>query len=271
MKLSCADAFELITTDALARFLSNEAAFVPSGDAEALHQMRTTLRELLSALWIFRPLLADEDISRTIVHELRQLNAGLGAIRNLDVCISQARPGSKEHSWLTNQRTRLRERACNASQSTTRQRIASGTLQWIVSRNWENGASADRDFRPIVTARMDRLWRKIRGFGDRPSKLGRRRRHRLRIKIKTLRYSLDFLQLPVCPAKPARQRFGTEVKALQKTLGKLNDLEIRRDLRAAAGLRNRRFGGAKRKHERRAAGGLRELRRIGRCWQSHQA
>lgn len=267
VNLSIADAFELIAKRALVHIRSNEVAFGASGDSEALHQIRVALRQLLTALWIFRPVLADNDFSRAIARDLRQLNEELGAVRDLDVCIAESRAGSKEHSWLTRRRSRLCRIALNEQQSSNRQRVYSRSIEWMLSREWRSGTWADSDARSLVTGRLNRLWRKILKFGGKPSKLGRHRRHRLRIEIKTLRYSLDFLQLPLSPAEIDPEQFGPEVQALQKTLGKLNDLENRRDLRASAGLRPKRYRGAKRKQARRAKRSLRTLRGIGPCWE----
>jgi CHAD domain-containing protein len=265
-ELSVVDAFELIATYAVEHIRSNDAAFVATAEPENLHQMRVGLRQLLSVFWIFKPVLADEASFRAIGHELRGLNDELGVIRNLDVCLAGAREGSKEHCWLTRQRARRYEIARDELYSSERQRIYSRTLKWIVSRDWQRDSLEAPGFRPLVTVRLDRLWQKILRFGDSASKLGRHRRHRLRIRIKTLRYSMDFLQLPICPAKPAREKFTTQVQALQKTLGKLNDLETRRDFRADAGLKRRTYGGEKGKQIRRATHHLRKLHRIGPCW-----
>jgi triphosphatase len=213
--------FEIIVTRGLADYRASESAFLATGDPEALHQMRTSLRQVLSALWVFKPSLLKNARYRVIRHELRHLNQQLGVIRNFDVCIAKSLDESRERSWLLKQRKHQFQNTRDELHS-SRQSFHSETMKWIGSREWQLTSAESA---PLVAKRVSRLWRKILKFGSDPARLGRRQRHRLRMDIKTLRYALQFLYLPADPAKACGEEFRATVEALQKSLGNLNDIE----------------------------------------------
>jgi triphosphatase len=261
-RLSAVEAFQMIAVMSLDQYRWSEAAFLSTGDPEAVHRMRKALRQLLSAFWLFRPLLKQDARARAIQLQLRHLNAELGVIRNLDVCIENAAQNKRERSWLMERRSHSVGTACDRLHASSRKHLIAETTKWVESGDWRGGAVEDCPMPLFADARLSRLWRKIRKCGA-PSKLTPEGRHRLRIRMKTLRDSLAFRELPVCPLTSESEWFSFEVDTLKDALGVLNDLKNRRKLRAVAGLSSRRDRRAEKKQLHRAKRSLQRLRRIG--------
>ncbi len=110
------------------------------------------------------------------------------------------------------------------------------TALWLIDGKWSRGAgSAPRRAQPVarfapevLRARTRRIVKKGRRIAD----LDPRRRHKLRIAVKKLRYASAFFAslFDGGKVKKARKRFEQDLKALQSALGKLNDMAVRRDL-----------------------------------------
>jgi CHAD domain-containing protein len=91
--------------------------------------------------------------------------------------------------------------------------------------------------RSIVETAADELqrrWKKIHKRGKHLRKLSPRRRHKLRIQTKKVRYAAEFF-VEVFPGKRAdkrREAFVTRLEKLQDALGDLNDISVHGDLSA---------------------------------------
>lgn len=67
--------------------------------------------------------------------------------------------------------------------------------------------------------------------GRKLKSLDARGRHKVRIRIKKLRYAADFLGSAVQdPKRSRRQAFSERLRALQDSFGELNDIAVARDL-----------------------------------------
>src|SRR5436190_23925018 len=75
-KASAGEAFQAIAASCLSRFWVNEDLLARTGDAEALHHARVALRQLRSALSIFRPIVADNRFDH-LQRELRWLASAM--------------------------------------------------------------------------------------------------------------------------------------------------------------------------------------------------
>jgi CHAD domain-containing protein len=98
---------------------------------------------------------------------------------------------------------------------------------WIEAGAWRFRDRAKRALAGLATGQLDRQWRRVKRHGTRLGKAGADDRHRLRLDVKKLRYSAEFLA-GLSAKKPKlarRERFVSALKDLQESLGDLNDAE----------------------------------------------
>ncbi|MES2045270.1 MAG: CHAD domain-containing protein [Pseudomonadota bacterium] len=228
------DAFRVIALACIRHFRLNEAAVSLSGDAEALHQARVALRRLRSAFAIFKPVLGGDAKMLLLDAELRWLAGILGEVRNIDVLI--------EH--LGGARARLRDARAQAFARARAELASSRTrLLMIDLAEWLSGdasgatarpARAHDDMRHFARARLEKLRHRLDHDGAGLGTLDDRRRHRVRIEAKKLRYAAEFFS-SLFTSDRARRRYRQfigELEQLQEALGALNDLVIGRGLAA---------------------------------------
>jgi CHAD domain-containing protein len=112
------------------------------------------------------------------------------------------------------------------------------TLAWIEAGDWTRsddeliGQFRERPIAEASVDMLDRLTKKIRKKTHKLEQLDPRRRHKLRINAKKLRYGADFFA-GVFSAKRQRRRrrkFVKRLKAIQDVLGDLNDIATHRRL-----------------------------------------
>lgn len=85
---------------------------------------------------------------------------------------------------------------------------------------------------------LDRFWRRLKQRGHDLASLDDAARHRVRIEAKKLRYAAEFFDALYAGKTAMRRKneFGDAIKALQDSLGELNDLVTAPALRAEFGL-----------------------------------
>jgi triphosphatase len=228
--MSAAAGFQAIVYACLRQFRLNEAILVRTGAADALHQIRVSLRRLRSALSIFKPMLADDDFER-IRDELRWITSALGDARNIDVLIDRISEDSLARP--------LRE-AREAAYAATREALASARLralmidlaEWIATGEWFRAPTdpALRD-RPICDFARETLTcyrRRVKRSGHGLAELDDDERHAVRIRAKKLRYSAEFFATLFNGERRNRRRkaFLDALEELQNALGELNDLAV---------------------------------------------
>jgi triphosphatase len=88
---------------------------------------------------------------------------------------------------------------------------------------------------------LSRRWRKVRKNGKALGRLDPRRRHKLRIQTKKLRYAVEFFggMFTSKQAVKRRERFLEALERLQDGLGDLNDIAVHEERIAAIGTRRR--------------------------------
>jgi len=275
-------AFQTIAGRCVERFRRHLAELRQSWDAEALHQARVGLRQLLAAFSLFRPMIGDDafpalrDRSKAVVGflgEARDLDIILEAARQPDLpavrsAVSRLRP----HRYADLMR-RLEE-AGNPD-------LAEDLQEWIEHGAWRTCHQDLRHerLRRFAVRRLDRKLRKFRKRSRHLDSLAPRPRHKVRIAAKQLRYGFEFLA-PLAKGPKARARWKQLVeplKEMQDALGKLNDMRsetriaprIARESRSAAFAAGR-FMGAEHARAaallRQAAKAARRLRRRQLFW-----
>jgi len=232
-------AFSQIGLSCLQHLMANQNAVI-AGDPEGVHQMRVGLRRLRAAMSLFRDMITGHD-AEEIRRELKWLSAELGPARDLDVMTKEAivplresNPDKPEIAVLEQDVKRNRreefERAARAVSTSRFRELAFKAALWLIDGDWcrSRGAAAELRARPISSVAADilaRRSRKITKRAKRLEKLDGRRRHKLRIAVKKLRYGCDFFESLFGHLK-AQRRYGRALKELQSCLGKLNDIRV---------------------------------------------
>ena len=231
------EAFRGMFAAALSQAGANARGVAHGDDPEYLHQMRVGLRRLRSALLAFRDLVPKK-AAKPIVRRLRALMPPLGTARDWDVfCEGLVRQGMQEPERAAAlapllararaRRTAARRSARRVAESPVLQAFLLRALRWVDGGAWQ---AAEGSLGEFAAAALERLHRKARqqakgiDWGD------AERRHRLRIRMKRLRYACDFFSasFPGAAAQPYIKRLA----ALQDVLGDLNDIAVARRLLA---------------------------------------
>jgi triphosphatase len=221
---SADDAFHVIAQACLRHFRLNEAVLLERRNAEALHQARVAIRRLRSALSLFAPAVKGSE-QRHFNQELRWLGRQLSDARNLDVLIDRA----DEDAGLRDALQPLRADAYAHVEATLRSKRARSAMlkfvAWLELGAWRERRKAGRDVAALAEKRLDRQWHRIVRDSADLAALDPEGRHRLRIRIKKLRYATEFLTGLYATKPLARRRddFLDALKQLQEQLGDLND------------------------------------------------
>jgi len=246
-------AFQTISRACLKQVVGNEPALL-KGDPEGVHQMRVGLRRLRAAVSLFKALLRDPQ-THAIKAELKWLTGELGPARELDVLVKRVvAPMQKQHArWdgmpsLSHALAEKREAALSRAQEAVKSaRFRSFTLDlaaWLEAGDWtspQDDLVRDLGELPIEVSAAEQLtrrWRKVRKKGKTLAKLDARRRHKLRIQSKKLRYAVEFFADVFAgkrAAKP-RKRLLAALERLQDGLGDLNDIAVHEERIAAIGI-----------------------------------
>lgn len=236
-------ALQAIGFSCLHHFAANQNA-VASSDPEGVHQMRVGLRRFRAALSLFGEFIGQPD-AKHIKSELKWLTEQLGAARDLDVLLKegvkrleQEEPEARELAALENDLQSRRRaafaRAKTALDSERYRKLVLECVFWLAGGDW----LTSRD--PFVVARRDivvsdlaageltRRTCKIIKQSKKLEALDTRRRHKLRIAIKKVRYACEFVASVYEGRKAARRRkkLTAALKGIQSGLGRLNDIEV---------------------------------------------
>jgi triphosphatase len=232
------DALVIIGFECLRHFATNEAA-VRRGDPEGIHQMRVGLRRLRAALSLFKEMLQGADLRR-LKAELVWLTEQLGPARDYDVLVSKAlRPlrsihhDADEFATLENDFDRHRKAGLAAAKAALESRRFRGllldTALWLFDGDWRNNADAletslrKQPIGPLARQELARRMRKIAKGVRKLRSMDPRRRHKLRIAIKKVRYAREFFE----SLRPdGGKKIDRALKNLQDALGNLNDMTV---------------------------------------------
>jgi inorganic triphosphatase YgiF len=230
-------ALQSIGRSCIAHLLCNEPA-VLAGAGEGIHQMRVAARRLRTALSALKPMIPMEQY-RWVLEELKWLAGMLGPARNWDVFaanllqpVVQALPVESELQRLAQVAEQRRRASYEQVEEAIRSQRYTVTMlklaQWFETRNWRDQPASEQAallFAPIgevAPGLIERTWRRTRKRSRHFDQLTQEERHRLRIALKKLRYTIEFLAdlFEHSEVKALKKR----LRPLQEDLGHLNDV-----------------------------------------------
>jgi inorganic triphosphatase YgiF len=245
-RMSATEGFKAIAYAALRHFSGNIDA-VRNLDPEGVHQMRVGLRRLRAAISLFAKILTGAKTEQ-IKGELKWLTNQLAPSREIDVFLHEKvgavaprinpRRGIKAiEKEFAHRRYEALERARNAVNSRRCRALLVELLEWIEAQN-DSGQEAKLEIGEFAADLLNRRTRKARKVGKALQDLSPGQRHKLRIRVKKIRYAVEFFE-SLFPGKRERRelvRLSRHLKKIQRTLGSLNDFAADSKMAADAAL-----------------------------------
>jgi triphosphatase len=254
---SARDAFKVIGIACLKQIIGNEPA-LKKGDPEGVHQMRVGLRRIRAAMSLFRILLHDPQTAK-IKTQLKWLAGELGPARELDVLVNRVVAPMRKRSrrWrgmpslsheIAERRDAALKRALDAVDSARFRILTLDVAAWLEAGQWTNSKDdlirdqGDLPIEDFAAEQLAQRWRKVHKKGRALAQLNARRRHKLRIQTKKLRYATEFFSSLYSSKRAVKRRkqFLPTLERLQDGLGDLNDIAIHEARIPTMGIRNRR-------------------------------
>lgn len=195
----------------------------PEDPTELVHDLRVATRRLREALALARPLLPAEE-TRAADRRAQRFGRALGPLRTADVMLTLVRSRFGEVEALTAHLERVRDRALSRARAEfppeklTRHGLRALAL---LPRPEDSGLPLSA-IAPAHLAARAREAAALLPWFDRPG--ATEEQHRLRIRLKRLRYAVEILRQAYPAALEARAAVAP-LKALQDTLGDLRDAE----------------------------------------------
>ncbi|WP_275199042.1 CHAD domain-containing protein [Bradyrhizobium sp. CSA207] len=227
------------------RHITANADPVRNMDSEGVHQMRVGLRRLRAAISLFDDILPRASTAR-IKTELRWLTGELAPAREIDVFLKESiQPIAEQNvpkrgfrairKKFSAQRMAAFRRARDAIDSARYRRLLIDATEWIESER-PRGAD-DQTIAVYAAAVLDQRIKKARKQGKLLRDLDPGQRHKLRIRIKKIRYAIDFFgSLYRDRDQSEVARLSDRLKQIQSALGSLNDFMVHRELATQAAL-----------------------------------
>ena len=211
---------------AVAQIQANARGAALGRDPEYLHQLRIGIRRLRSSLRAFRELVRRRRAS-CLDRELRATLRALGPVRDWDVFLqSQFAPVLQREAYARRaaaQRTVRRILTQARFQSLLRR-----VLDWIRSEPWRASADPGAPLGTFGARALQRLYDAPCGAAARIDWSNAKRRHRVRIRLKRLRYGSECFAAGFAPE--AMYGFQHRLRAMQHLLGELNDITVQQRL-----------------------------------------
>jgi inorganic triphosphatase YgiF len=244
---SVQEAFQTIALSTIRHFSGNADA-VQASHSEGVHQMRVGLRRLRAALSLFKDVLPGASTER-VKSELKWLTNELGPARELDVFVKEmVRPTAQD--MMTRRGARAIERDVNARRAAAYARARKAVesarfrallldiMEWVDQLPRAPQAAAKTPIIEFAPAILKRRVKKARKQGRQLEKLAPEERHKLRIKIKKIRYGLTFFESLYSGKTSAKklEDLSAQLKKIQSALGALNDFVVHRKIAADAAL-----------------------------------
>lgn len=241
------EGFQTIARSTLRHFSGNADA-IRNLDPQGVHQMRVGLRRLRAAISLFSAALRDAGTQR-IKAELKWLTNELAPARELDVFLEKKislvareiiprRGGKAMAKQFADKRAEALERARKAVNSPRSRALLVDVLEWIEAQHRRTDI-ANRELGEFAGKELDRRIGKARKDAAKLQGMSAQARHKLRIRIKKIRYAAGFFEnlFRSKRAQKALARLSRRSERIQDALGSLNDFIADRKMAAEAALR----------------------------------
>ena len=222
------DAFLAIARTCLHDFMLNETALGNTDDIEGVHQARIAIRRLRAAFSLFAPVIDNPRIEK-LADELGWLSDLLGAARDCDVLLNEFKidPKSQAAKAIAARRVAAHEALAEGLASSRTRLLLIDLAGALDSGSWSK-AQAQPLSAPVRDVAEELLARRLKKLLNRSrdlEKRGARKRHRLRIAAKKLRYMGEFFATLVTgeQAKQRHKQVIRQLEKVQKGLGLLQD------------------------------------------------
>ena len=211
---------------ALEQIDANAAGAAAGRDPEYLHQLRVGLRRLRSTLRAFRPLLRRRKAAE-FDGLLRQILRALGAARDWDVFRRSNRDGELVRA-ARRKGAVARRRAHGVLRSVLFQTTPRSVLSWAKRAPWRSGADPREPVAAFAGRALRRLQDGLREDAEDIDWHDATRRHRVRVKLKRLRYGCECFAAAY--QKQKIRPYLKRLRKLQQILGEMNDITVQRTL-----------------------------------------
>ena len=227
--MSEGDAFRAVAYACLRHYRLNEIVLLAEHQAGAVHQARIALRRLRSALSLFRATVSGKEY-QALREEVGWLASRLGDARDADVLIAGDHGLGDDglaRADMQRRRDKAYDRLEKALRSERTRALMLRLALWIELGSWRFRVRSGQPVAALAARQLERQWRKVRRHGAKIAEARASERHRLRLDIKKLRYSAEFLAGLYArrPKAARRDRFVDALRDLQDRLGELNDAD----------------------------------------------
>ena len=235
------DALCTIFSNCLQHFLGNWHAVILANDAEGIHQMRVALRRFRSAISLLDDQQQEE--MRELITDAKNFASVLAQARDYDVLLSDiVDPASQKlgQEALVSHLSgpilaHRREGWQKAIDALNSEKFRSFVLDWAsvtYRRPWLAVSNADNRLvaqtRTFAKDNIERRVSQVSRFAARGGEHSVKELHEFRIKLKKLRYALDFFGSQF--SKATVKRCLKRLARLQEILGEVNDVSVARVL-----------------------------------------
>lgn len=235
------DAMSVILGNCLQQFLGNWNSVIVTNDAEGVHQMRVALRRFRSAVSLLDE--QQQDLIREQIDRAKHFAAVLGGARDHDVLLSDiVQPvvegyGKEiEVAALTDAILALRRECWSKLLEALRSdAFRAFVLDWAAvtyRRPWLAVSEPDHvlalDAFGFARKQIKHRAQQIAKIAQRGDALDLKELHDLRIRLKKLRYTMEFFGSVI--SKKAAKHAAKQLTKIQSLLGDMNDIVTGREL-----------------------------------------
>ena len=219
-------AFVAIAGAALEQIGANAAGAAAGRDPEYLHQLRVGVRRLRSALHAFGPALRRRRAAEVELPWRRMMQA-LGEARDWDVFLATLAAGPL-YPEAAKRRGTAQRRVRDLLGSEAFRNARAMAFEQIHRGFWRHHAKPSEPLASFARRALEKLHRGLRGSAEGIDWRDAARRHRVRIRVKRIRYACDFF----ATAFPARklESYLDGLRGMQDILGEMNDIAVQRAL-----------------------------------------
>ncbi|MCB8821682.1 CYTH and CHAD domain-containing protein [Microvirga rosea] len=277
------EAFRVIARSCLSQIIRNEEILRRTRSPASLHQMRVGVRRLKAAISFFEDMLDDRE-SKAVIERVRWIGKKLGHVRDIDVYADALK--NSDEGWGRRALDEAERQRAKAYKSLLRtfekprfMRAILGLAAWIEAGRWHARRKARlvaaRELLAVDRAarELENRWVKIRKTSGELGDMSDGKRHRLRIRIKELRYGLEFFTSTFVgeQAEQRQREILSVLEDLQDDLGKMNDLVVAKELFPGYAMGSHRTKGRMKKLLKRAKAAALRLRKTEPFWEERAA